>query len=516
MKPSVRNIALAAALGILVLALGVIDFTTDLGTDYGGYFSHGWFITRGLSPYADFWTHKTPLLPLVLAGWIAAFGRGFYTAALFPLAVAGLTSMIVLPFARALDVRPRVAAAAAVLFAFLSASHVIDPTRNGVIVFAAAAFEMLAMIAVIHGVRTNRVSYLASSGVFIALAFATRQTAIIVCLPVAVAIVAIRRRANFGRAARDITIVAVCSLFTIGPMTAGLMARGVTLSTLLDQVYRFNLAYSAGHHMKLTWWVSEWAQTIWSSGTLAVVVCTAWFAWRQVAAIRRSATVPSEIILASLVVAHAIAIYAAHKVQVMYLGQMLPELCVIAALAGSAAADRANIRLGLSRRLAIVAAVAVIIAWPVGIEARIVSDRISRARDGGFLFNVRNLPSQARARRLQSLTQLGDRVWVFSANADAVYPFSNRLPAIRMTSVAGLVYPTPNDFDDWRADFQMHPPRAVVGFYGGEFLQKYSADPRGSDGQSMATIVQIERFLVVNMRLVGPPGERPEYFVWPQ
>jgi hypothetical protein len=500
---------------VLVFVLGAVDFAAELGTDYGAYFSHGWFITCGLIPYGDFWTHKTPLLPVMIAVWVKLFGTGFLVAAVFPLVVSCIATLVVYKFARALELSKTVAVGAALLFAFVVGSHPVDPTRNGIIVIAAAVCEMLAIILAIRGIDAERRTYLAATGIMIALGFATRQTAAIVCIPVAIVIAMRRGRQQVARSVLDVGLVAVTAGISAGAMALYFVVNRVPLATVWHQIYGFNVVYSAGHRMKLTWWLSEWSQLLWHRGMAIFVVGVLWFAWKQAQALRRRKPLDAALVLSILLVVHLAAVFLSRKVQAMYLFQLLPELCVITALVWQQA-SRAEGTIGSAarRRWSVMALGVLLLAWPLTLEANHWAAVLGRARASGYLLHVHNLPSQVLARRIQSLTQESDRIWVFAANADPLYPFANRLPAIRMTSVAGLVYPRSGDFEEWRADFNAHKPRVVVSFYGEDFLRRYADNPRASNGQSMSTIVQIKQYLSATMRRVDTGAPLPEFLVW--
>lgn len=508
----VGGLAFCAVLTSLVCVLAAVDFAAELGTDYGAYFSHGWFITQGLIPHGDFWTHKPPLLPILLAGWIALFGAGFRAAVPFPPLVTIAAASVLYLFARTVRLPRASAVGAALLFAFIAASHGLDPTRNGVIVIAAVAWELFALVLTVEGVRANRSWMIGAAGLAIALGLATRQTAAVAYVPAVAAIAALRGRAQLVRAVADACTLSVAVAAGAVAVAGYLLLNGVTLGTVWDQIYRFNALYAAGYHTKLTWWGSQWLLLVSGRGLAILVVGTLGFAWWMVSTVRRHE--PPGLgaqLLAVMAASHLAVIYLSQKVAPMYLFQLLPELCLMTAMTGAWAwRQGSRLQTGL-----LVTAVVSLLAWPGALEVSHWRTTLDNAREGGYLLSSENLPSQALARRIQQYApRETDRIWIFSASSDALYPFSRRLPAGRMTSVAGLVYETsPNDFERWRGDFESHDPRVVLSFYGDEYVRRWQGRPEATHGQTVATILQIRRYLLANMRRIDPDGGLPEVFV---
>jgi hypothetical protein len=509
-----RNGIAMLSIVIATVGVGAIDAASDLGTDYGAYFSHGWFLTRGLSPYADFWTHKTPFLVVMLAAWIEMFGRSFIAAVAFPLVVSAAAAAVVGLFARALDVPRRAAVIAALLFAFVAASHVIDPTRNGVIVIAAAVFEMLAVVAVLWAEKSDRRGWLLMAGVLVTIATATRQTAAITGLA-ALGIIVATRRDRHAMAADGIALIAG-GLIAAVAFLGWLLGRGVSLGAVWDQVYRFNVVYATGYDTKLTWWLASWANVVIVRGLLMFVVGLVGFAMMQIRpAHARGVPTRTTRILALLAAAHLLAIFLSKKVEPFYLYQLLPELCIATAIATDAAIRTAGALSRTARLSFATAAIVVLCAWPATLEARYWSATARRAAAGGYLFDPSRVPSQVTARAIRSLApSAAERIWVFSASADALYPFADRLPALPLTSTAFLVYEmSGDDFGMWRRQFDAGRPTVVVSVYGDAFAARYAHRPIDEHGQTTATILRIREYLLTHMRRVAAEGSGPELYV---
>jgi hypothetical protein len=514
-RATLTRIALAMlGMTAITFGLGAIDFASDLGTDYGGYFSDGWFMTRGLVPYRDFWMHKTPFLAVVLAGWIRTFGAGFYAAAAFPLAVTAVAATIVYWFASTLRFPRVVAALSSGLFAFFAAYHGLDATRNGVIVIAAASSEMLALIAALAASGTRRRWLFAVSGLFLSLAIATRQPTLVTAIPIA--LIVATARATVRNKAVDAAIWCAGIASGVVMFAAFFAAHQVRLGTLIDDLYRFNIVLAEGHRLKMTWWLSGWARLAWIDGLGIVVAGVVCFAWLRIIAPGGDAVVKRQTMVLGLMIAvHAVAIYLAQKVHPIYTYQLLPEACVMTAAAAREITRLTSAWNARQRAALAMGAFVAFAAWPLAIEVSHWHRAVQNARDGGYLLHPENLPSQVLARRVRELApRETDRIWTFSASADAVYPFANRLPALRLTNTAPLVYEmTGDDFGLWRREFDAGRPAVVVSVYGDAFAARYARQPDDENGQTTATILRIREYLLTHMRRVGSEGSDPELYV---
>ena len=139
------RIIAAVAIAVMILVMSAGDLTRNISDDFGFYFANGWFISQGMLPYEDFFTHKTPLFPVAIAGWTMVFGTSFFSAWLLKLTIVGILTGVAYFSARKMDMARTTAMIAATLTAFFSASHVIELKDNGIIVVFASIFELVAI-----------------------------------------------------------------------------------------------------------------------------------------------------------------------------------------------------------------------------------------------------------------------------------------------------------------------------------------------------------------------------------
>jgi len=251
------------AIAALVSLLYVVDFVKDLGGDYTFYFSNGWFIHEGLTPYADFWTHKSPLLVMALGAWIGLVGVSHYAAVAFLIVTTILAAYAVFRPGIGDEIGRRVSILSATIFALFASLHTLDPDRHGIIIVFASIFELGALILLIAGLRQTSDSCLFLSGVLMALAVASRQTSLILYAGL-LAIILVYNRAKAIRQA-----ICQCIVVTLGCASAGalvvvyLLAHGVDAWQLWDQIVRFNILYTQGENRGF------WASSASGSSTLA-------------------------------------------------------------------------------------------------------------------------------------------------------------------------------------------------------------------------------------------------------
>lgn len=514
------NLGIFCAVAFVVLLFSAIDLRTPMGTDYGVYFSNGWFMSQGLLPYVDFWTHKAPLLVMALSGWILVFGSELASAVVFNILLTILASLAAYLLALKLELGRRAAAVSALIFAFFTSSHLVDPTRNGIIIVLAAGLEMFALASLIAGIRRSKRFPLILSGVLVVLAAATRQTSAVAYFAMLAAVFAFGRASGIRKLATDAVYLTVGCLAGTTAFLLYFLFEGVPLSIVWDQLYTFNIAYATGYKIKMTWWISGWVDLI-SPHQLHILlfgVC-AYLLTVMRKLIRREHLAAHEIILPTLLLLHGFATYASQKINAMYFFQALPEASIMTGLVIVGAltpADKEHERSPAGRTF-VVAVLLVLTLLCLKSEALYTLDRVQKAGEGGYLAKIGNLPEYIVAREIQKLAPIeGDRIWIFGASSDEVYPFAQRLPAISFTNTSRLVYVlSPHDFTSWYEQFMRGKPKVVICYYDQAYMDRYKSNPVDeASGRSAENILKIRELIVSKMKKIDYELTFPELYVW--
>ncbi len=419
-----RKLALLGILATLSTLLYGVDFISDFGTDYSVYFSNGWFMSKGLLPYMDFWTHKAPLLVMILAGWISLFGHSMVSAALFLIMVTVIASYVVYALSNALELGLPVAILSSLGFVFFTATHLLDPTRNGIIVILSSIFEMLAVIILLKGLKHGTRQHLLLSGFFVFLAFATRQTAAITYLGLMAIIFVANRKKSIRQAFEQAMTVSFGSVIAAVGFIAYFVLNKIPLDLIWDQIYTFNINYAAGYQVEFTDWVFGWMDLFQKSKLhLIGVGVLAYFIGTGSRLVKRIEIRMADWTLIILVVLHSLAICLQNKVQIIYFLQLLPEITILTgialvdALGGKQIKNIKDFFKGTSSVAFTVASVLFLLLLPLKDEAIYSYGIIKAAKENGYLQNPENRPEYLVARQIdivsgRPLAQVCELRWI--------------------------------------------------------------------------------------------------------
>ena len=518
-----RKLALLGILATLSTLLYGVDFISDFGTDYSVYFSNGWFMSKGLLPYMDFWTHKAPLLVMILAGWISLFGHSMVSAALFLIMVTVIASYVVYALSNALELGLPVAILSSLGFVFFTATHLLDPTRNGIIVILSSIFEMLAVIILLKGLKHGTRQHLLLSGFFVFLAFATRQTAAITYLGLMAIIFVANRKKSIRQAFEQAMTVSFGSVIAAVGFIAYFVLNKIPLDLIWDQIYTFNINYAAGYQVEFTDWVFGWMDLFQKSKLhLIGVGVLAYFIGTGSRLVKRIEIRMADWTLIILVVLHSLAICLQNKVQIIYFLQLLPEITILTgialvdALGGKQIKNIKDFFKGTSSVAFTVASVLFLLLLPLKDEAIYSYGIIKAAKENGYLQNPENRPEYLVARKVRELTpDSQDRIWVFGFGDD-IYVYSDRLPALAYTDVARLQYVlSPHDYDTWLSQFMAGKPKVVVSYFTRDWLEANKGQPVLYDsGRNTENLLKITEFITENMTQVPYELDKPEIYIW--
>ena len=480
-------------------------------------------MSKGLLPYIDFWTHKAPLLVMILSGWISLFSHSMVSAVIFLILVTIIASYLVYAFSNALGLGFPVAIVALLGYVFFTATHLLDPTRNGIIVILASVFEMLAVINLITGLKQGTRQRLLLSGFFVFLAFATRQTAAITYLGLMAIIFVTNRKKNLRQALEQAMIVSLGSIIAAAGFIAYFVLKKIPFDMIWDQIYTFNINYAAGYQAKFTDWVFGWMDLLQRSKLHIIGIgVLAYFIGIGIRLVKRMEIRTADWMLIILTVLHSLAIYLQHKVQIIYFLQVLPEASVMTgiALADAFGGERVqNIKdffKGWSSVAFVVASLLFLLLLPLKDEALYSYGTIQAAKENGYLQNIEYRPEYLVARKVQELApNSADRIWVFGFG-DEVYMYADRLPALTFTDAARLQYVlSPEDYGIWLDQFMSARPTVVVSYVTQAWMEANKNKPVIDDGgRSTENLLKIAEFITENMTRVSYELDTPEIYIW--
>ena len=267
------RIIAAVAIATMILIVSAGDLTRNISPDLGFYFANGWFISQGMLPYEDFFTHKTPLFPVAIAGWMMVFGTSFFSAWLLKLSTVGVLTGVVYFSARKMDVTRSTAMIAAALTAFFSASHTIELKDNGLIVVFASSFELVSIASAyaISRKRGHR-KYGLIAGASLMLGIAARQTALFLLPFIVVALILVAYKNN-----RRLVILGTAWIFA-GLLSTGILllliyiAAGGGLSSVTQQLIEFNTTRVSSLRQPVPDFLHDWFVFLIAPGRLILTL----------------------------------------------------------------------------------------------------------------------------------------------------------------------------------------------------------------------------------------------------
>lgn len=513
---SKQKLTLLVFLIILTVSFYAIDYNSDFGTDYEVYFSNGWFLTEGMLPYVDFWTHKTPLLPFVLAGWIGMFGHSIGAAVSFLIVITVAASYAVFELAKVLDTNRTAAVIAALCYVFFSAIHLLDPTRNGGIIIFASLFEILSVITLIAGLEKRKRLHLLTSGILVFLAFAIRQTSAIIFLSM-LAIIIIANKNNSKHVARQIGILSLGSIIAVVVFILYFVINQVPFNIIWDQIYAFNIQYASGYAGPWTEWVTGWMSSLHNSKLhLVGIGVLAYFIGFCTGIVNRTGLKISDWILLIILISHMVVIFMQQKVQIFYVLQLMPEACIMTGITITNALGEKNIHSfkdilkNIFQKPFLAASLLLMLILPTKDELLHI---YTTAQTPQEITNNKNHPIARIVRKLAP--NADDRIWVLGFGDD-IYMASGRLPAISHTNAARLQYAlSPEDFDSWQDQFIEGEPKVVVSYLTRNWMEITKNEPYVDEGgRSKENLLEIVEFISTNMKWVPYELEIPEIYIW--
>ena len=444
-----RNAWLAAFLVASVAALVLVPNSPGgraPSEDAGVFFYAARELLTGGTPYLDVWDHKPPLIYLIDAAGLAIAGP----AGVFFLQIAALAGAALLSL-RAMTHAFGLAAATFGTLAWLVAAPRLflkDEQQTSYTEFFVLPlqFAALAIVAARPDLRFDRRQALVL-GAFAALALLLKPT--LAGLWLAIALVALWRER--GRAIPTVARMAVSGAAVVAVCAGFFAARGA-LGDLVEQAFRYNLAYASFTPLvDRLGAIPEGLRLVSPSGLGPVALAAA------VYAVARQGPRPALVAVAIVALPLELLLATSGRAYHYYFLPWLPAMGVLAAYAASEAARR----VGRARSLALLAAVVVVMSIQ---PARLVM-RLAATGDDGV--------SRAAAAFVAERTVPGDRVLIWGSRAEILILADRRSPVRYVYQYAPLAtrgYSTPSAIDEFLADLAAHSPALVVDASLGSFV----------------------------------------------
>jgi len=453
-----NQIVAAAAIVMIVAALMLIDLTRDVSADYGFYFSNGWFITQGLIPYEDFFTHKTPMFPVIIAGWITVFGTSLLSVWLLKMSLILSLTGTTYYTARTMGFVRSIALIGAGLTALFSASHLIEGKDHGLIVIVASIFEMLAIawtFAIIQ--RRSSRKYGLAVGIAIAIGVAVRQSAAFI-LPFLIVALFINFVGKDRRLAINGAIWIIAGFVVTGVLLVLVyLAAGGSFSTMYDQVVSFNVVRLSGLRQNSFDLVHDWFQYAVVSSRVVIGRGIAATAVLVLGRKRPVENLQANRLLLLAMLGVGIALFAQGQFFNYYYRQVVPiGSLLVAVVFVRMSSEYVSLRdLPVVRTFVVVALVTLVFLAPMQHEfqTQLFMFREYRAAPANQGLGGHEL---ALSKFLNSRRPEGDfKILVLGANIDEVYAYARALPASTFTNMVPLQwtgYLTDEEFDEWFAE----------------------------------------------------------------
>jgi hypothetical protein len=514
-----KGFALVSLLAIILIvtSLYAVDFVKRLGGDYTFYFSNGWFLHNGLRIYVDFWTHKPPLLAMLLALWIGVFGPSFYSAVIFLIITTILCSYAVFWLAYVLNLRRSICFLAGALFALLASLHTVDPDRNGIIIIFASIFEVLSLILLIVGLRRKSNIALFCSGTLIVMAVASRQTSLTIYIGLIAIIFMFNGFKALRKALLQSLVLSSGCLFACGLFLAYLFSNGADIRILWDQLADYNIIYAQTYRSitSVPAWFSFWIK-VGTGWLLLFSTASITFVLTNFKKVNKERSIGINVgILFILLFVHFISLYLSAQTMPFYVLQLFPELSIVTsivvvdAITNREASNTASELPTMNGKGFVIASIVMMMFAPIGREFVFSAGLIKNALAGGYLTDIRKLPfymeDEKVIKKVQEIARSeNDRIWLLQNGNDMVYIMSNRLPAISFTQcvpVNSEGYSDDRIYRAWLEQFMNGKPKIIVLF------------PE-VDVTGIEILRMIKATVVSNMDRINPEDETPEIYAW--
>lgn len=445
---AMRNAWLAAVLVAAVSALVLVPNSPSgrvPSEDAGVFFYAARELLAGGTPYVDVWDHKPPLIYLIDAAGLAIAGpAGVWLLQIVALAGAALVGLRAMT--RTFGLGPAIFGTLAWLVTaprlFLKDEQQTSYTEFFVLPLQFAA---LAIVAARPDLRFHRPQALVL-GAFAALALLLKPT--LVGLWIAIALVALSRER--GRAIPTVALMAVGGAAVLAVCAGFFAARGA-LGDLVEQAFRYNLAYASFTPLvDRLGAIPEGLRLVSPSGLGPVALAAAAYA------VARHAPQPALVAVAIVALPLELLLATSGRAYHYYFLPWLPAMGVLSAYAAAEIARRVG-----RRALALLAAVLVVMSIQ---PARLVL-RLAATGDDGV--------SRAAAAFVAERTAPGDRVLVWGSRAEILILADRRSPARYVYQYAPLAtrgYSMPSAIDAFLADLAAHAPALVVDASLGSFV----------------------------------------------
>jgi hypothetical protein len=499
-------------LGItLLISIFSVDLTNNLGTDYGIYFSNGYYIRNGLVIYRDFWTHKTPLLPIVLSVWIRIFSGGFLSAWFFLLFTYICSFCVIIFCAWKLDLKPISSLVSGFVWIIFAGFHNLDPTRNGVLNIIAGNFELLALTILWVGItQKNKLPFALLVGFFSGLAFLTRQTSALIFLSIFLWVFFITEGKLIYSKIKFFSIILISGVSTIGILLLFLLGQGLTIAQIIDQIFVFNQVYSNGflpNLLNLDYYV-EWARLIITSGLLIFILAPLYLIGEML--VKRTSDNRLIIALFCWLIISALSILISPKMVHYYSLAILPPGSL---LFGIMVEKLLFFRYTSIPKFVILGSIflyCLFLPFSTEIPKVIESIRIIRSPQNSVFETNQRLNQELIEVIHKVAPSKEDRILILSATRIEIYSFADRLPAIKYDNTARLLYNiTNNEYESWLNLISATPPNAII-VYSPPIIDNNS----NKHGRDLSTLVRIYKFITKNMVMEAKFENGTEIWIW--